>query len=113
MKGIELSRRDLRKAQDYFYTSSLARMWFRLQNRMLDIPADMKGHYLGRMGCEACLAWRQGEGGEQEEEAPIVTAAHLEVCPGYGFLREGKEINNSKEKAQYFIKVMKMMSLRG
>ena len=65
VKGIELSSKDLRKPQAYFYTSSLveARMSFRLQNRMLDIPSDMRGRYLGRMGCEACLAWRHGGGG--------------------------------------------------
>ena len=117
VKGIELSVKDLRKPQPYFYTSSLveARMSFRILNRMLDIPSDMRGRYLGRMGCEACLAWRQGEEGgqeEDEEEAPVVTAAHLEECPGYGFLRAGKDLTLHKDKVEYFLRVMKMRSMR-
>jgi hypothetical protein len=114
VKGTELIKKDLRRPQEYFLTSSLpeARMSFRLQNRMLDIPSDMRGRYLGRMGCEACLAWRRGEGGEEKEAAPTVTASHLEVCPGYAALRAGKDLYIEKDKVLYFIQVMRMRSMR-
>ena len=58
-KGKELHKVDIRKPQDYLASSSLeeARMAFRVQNRMLDIPGDMPGRYLGRENCEA---WRPG-----------------------------------------------------
>ena len=56
VKGAELLKADLRSPQEYFKTSSLptARMAFRVQNRMLDIPADMPGRYIGRMQCSGC-----------------------------------------------------------
>ena len=56
VKGAELLKADLRSPQEYFKTSSLptARMAFRVQNRMLDMPADMPGRYIGRMQCSGC-----------------------------------------------------------
>ena len=56
VKGAELFKKYIRKPQHYFAAASLAeaRVSFRIQNWMFDIP----GRYLGRMGCDACLAWR-------------------------------------------------------
>ena len=80
-KGKELMKVDIRKPQAYLASSSLAeaRMAFRVQNRMLDIAGDMPGRYLGRMACQACLAWRRGESEELEE---LLTARreHLDWC---------------------------------
>ena len=107
-KGKELAMVDIRKPQEYLASCSLeeARMAFRVQNRMLDIPGDMPGRYLGREACEACLAWRRED--EQEEAAPTVTREHLEECRGYAFLRAGKDLFVSSDWARYFLAVMRM-----
>ena len=99
---------DIRKPQEYMASCSLeeARMAFRVQNRMLDIPCDMPGRYLGREACEACLAWRRED--EQEEAAPTVTREHLEECRGYAFLRAGKDLFVSSDRTRYFLAVMRM-----
>ena len=100
---------DIRKPQEYLATCSLAeaRMAFRVQNRMLDIPGDMPGRYLGRETCQACLAWREVE---EQEAAPIVTRDHLEECRGYAYLRAGKDMCVLKDRTQYFMTVMRMRS---
>ena len=100
---------DIRKPQEYLASCSLAeaRMAFRVQNRMLDIPGDMPGRYLGREGCQACLPWRR-EDGLEEVAAPTVTREHLEVCKGYAYLRAGKDLAIKKEQTQYFMAVMAM-----
>ena len=84
-KGKELVKVDIRKPQEYLASGSLteARMAFRIQNRMLDIPGDMPGRYLGREDCQACLAWRRED---EQEAAPTVTREHLEECQGYAYL---------------------------
>ena len=107
-KGKELAMVDIRKPQEYLASCSLeeARMAFRVQNRMLDIPGDMPGRYLGREACEACLAWRRED--EQEEAAPTVTREHLEECRGYAFLRAGKDLFVSSDRTRYFLAVMRM-----
>ena len=100
---------DIRKPQEYLASCSLAeaRMAFRVQNRMLDIPGDMPGRYLGREGCQACLPWRR-EDELEEVAAPTVTREHLEVCKGYAYLRAGKDLAIKKEQTQYFMAVMAM-----
>ena len=106
-KGKELFQMDIRKPQEYLASSSLAeaRMAFRVQNRMLDIPGDMPGRYLGRETCEACLAWRSED---EQEAAPTVTREHLELCRGYAYLRAGKDLSIVKDQTQYFMAVMAM-----
>ena len=108
-KGKELVRVDIRKPQEYLASCSLeeARMAFRVQNRMLDIPGDMPGRYQGRETCEACLAWRR-EGEDKDEEAPTVTREHLEVCRGCAFLRAGKDLCVQSDQTRYFLAVMRM-----
>ena len=106
-KGKELYQVDIRKPQEYLASCSLAeaRMAFRVQNRMLDIPGDMPGRYLGREACKACVAWR---GEDEQEEAPTVTREHLEVCQGYAFLRAGKDLCVLKDRTRYSMAVMTM-----
>ena len=97
VKGAELLKDDLRSPQSYFKTSSLftARMAFRVQNRMLDIPADMPGRYIGRMQCSGCRGWEQeeqeeqGEQGQDEQERgpPLMTREHIDECPGFAALQ--------------------------
>ena len=102
---------DIRKPKEYLASCSLAeaRMAFRVQNRMLDIPGDMPGRYLERETCEACLAWRSEE--EQEAApAPTVTREHLEECRGYAYLRAGKDLGVLKDRTQYFMAVMNLRS---
>jgi hypothetical protein len=123
VKGAELLKVDLRSPQSYFLTSSLptARMAFRIQNRMLDIPADMPGRYIGRMQCSGCLGWEQEqkeqeqkeqEQGEKENEPPLMTRERIEECPGFAFLRADKEMIDPKEQSEFFIAVMKFRSMR-
>ena len=127
VKGAELLKADLRSPQSYFKTSSLptARMAFRVQNRMLDIPADMPGRYIGRMQCSGCQGWEQEqkeqeqkeqeqeqEQGEQENGPPLMTREHIEECPGFAFLRADKEMIDPKEQSEFFIAVMKFRSMR-
>ena len=125
VKGAELLKADLRSPQSYFLTSSLptARMAFRIQNRMLDIPADMPGRYIGRMQCSGCQGREQEEQNEQEQEEegvereqesgpPLMTREHIEECPGFAFLRAGKELIDRKEQSEFFITVMKFRSMR-
>ena len=109
-KGKELLRLDISKPQGYLLCSSLAeaRMAFRVQNRMLDIPGDMRKRYTGRMGCSACLAWRQGEGGEETKDAPILTREHLEVCEGYAFLRTGRDLIVETDMTRFAMDVMRL-----
>ena len=107
-KGKELVMVDIRKPQDYLAFCSLeeARMAFRVQNRMLDIPGDMPGRYLGREACQACHPWRRQE--QQEDAAPTVTREHLEECQGYSFLRAGKDLSVLSDRTRYFMAVMRM-----
>ena len=120
VKGAELLKADLRSPQSYFLTSSLptARMAFRIQNRMLDIAADMPGRYIGRMQCSGCEGWEQEqEQNEQEQEEqesgpPLMTREHIKECPGFAFLRAGKELIDRKEQSEFFITVMKFRSMR-
>ena len=108
-KGKELFMVDIRKPQEYLASCSLAeaRMAFRVQNRMLDIPGDMPGRYLGREACQACLAWWEVE---EQEAPPTVTRDHLEECRGYAYLRAGKDMCVLKDRTQYFMSVMRMRS---
>ena len=110
-KGVELHRCDIREPQEYLKKGSLAeaRIAFRVQNRMLDIPADMPGRYRGRMRCRCCLAWRVER---KEEEAPVLDREHIEVCPGLATLREGRELHNKREHTLYFMDVMKVLSVK-
>ena len=122
VKGAELLKADLRSPQSYFKTSSLptARMAFRVQNRMLDIPADMPGRYIGRMQCSGCRGWEQeeqeeqGEQGQDEQESgpPLMTREHIEECPGFAFLRAGKSLIDKKEQSEFFITVMRFRSMK-
>ena len=79
-KGKELVKVDIRKPQEYLASCSLAeaRIAFRVQNRMLDIPGDMPGRYLGRETCEACLAWRRED---EQEESPGSTWGSVRATP--------------------------------
>ena len=110
-KGKELHKVDVRKPQEYLASYSLeeARMAFRIQNRMLDIPGDMPGRYLGREACGACLAWRRED---EQEAAPIVTREHLEECRGYAFLRAGKDLDILSDRTKYFMTVMRMRNAK-
>ena len=105
---------DIRTPQEYLSSCSLAeaRMAFRVQNRMLDIPGpgagDMPGRYLGREDCRACLAWREGG----QEAGPTVTREHLVVCQGYAYLRAGKGLCVLKDRTKYFMTVMAMRSVK-
>ena len=58
-KCDELIKTDMRTPQAYFSSKSLvkARIGFRIQTRMLDIPGNMPGKYQDKMVCEACLPW--------------------------------------------------------
>ena len=117
VKGAELYNADITKPQKYFETSSLvmARMAFRVQNRMLDIPADMPGRYLGRMQCTGCQGWEERDDQEQEQEEcgpPLMTREHIEDCPGFAFLKAGKELIDKKEQSQFFIEVMRFRSMK-
>ena len=96
-KGKKPNQVDIRRPQEYLASCSLAeaRMAFRVQNQMLDIPGDMPGRYLGREACKACVAWR----GVDER---------LEVCQGYAFLRAGKDLCILKDRTRYFMAVMTM-----
>ena len=101
---------DIRKPQEYLASCSLAeaRMAFRIQNRMLDIPGDMPGRYIGREACEACVAWRRSE--DEQEAAPTVTREHLELCQGYTYLRAVKDLCVQSDRTKYFMAVMAMRS---
>ena len=112
-KGKELLKLDITKPQSYLTNSSLAeaRIAFRVQNRMLDIPGDMRGRYPGRMGCNACLAWRQGEDGEETEDAPTLTREHAEECRGYAYLRAGRDLIVERGQTKFFMDVLRLRSL--
>ena len=116
VKGAELLKADIRRPQKYFETSSLAvaRMAFRVQNRMLDIPADMPGRYIGRMQCTECKGWEKEQEEQEEQEAgtPLMTREHVESCPGLAFLRAGKELIDAKEQSEYFINVMRFRNMK-
>ena len=121
IKGAKLVKADLRSPQPYFLTSSLptARMAFRVQNRMLDIPADMPGRYIGRMQCLGCQGWEQelkeqeqSQEQEQESAPPLMTREHIEECPGFAYFRAGKELRDKKEQAEFFIAVMRIRSIK-
>ena len=43
----------------------------------------------GKRECEACLAWRMGEG-----EEVVATQSHLMVCPAYSRLRVGRDLEH-------------------
>ena len=87
---------------------------------MLDIPADMPGRYIGRMQCSGCQGWEQElqeqgeqeELGEQDSGPPLMTREHIEECPGFAFLRAGKELIDVREQSEFFITVMKLRSIR-
>ena len=84
---------------------------------MLDIPADMPGRYIGRMQCSGCLGWEQElkeqeEQEEQERGPPLMTREHIEECPGFAFLRAGKELIDKKEQSEFFLTVMRFRSMR-
>ena len=108
-KCAELVKKDIREPQQYLLNSSLAeaRVAFRVQCGMLDIPRDMHGRYVGRMGCMACLPWRQ-ESGKEVEEAPTETREHIMECPGYAFLRAGKDLDVERDRTHYFMDVLRM-----
>ena len=116
VKGVELLKADIRSPQSYFQNSSLttARMAFRIQNRMLDIPADMPGRYIGRSQCTGCQGWEEDEDQEWDQDAgpPLMTREHIEECPGFTFLKAGKELINKKEQSEFFIAVMRFRSMK-
>jgi hypothetical protein len=97
-------------------------MAFKIQNRMLDIPADMPGRYIGRMQCSGCQGWeeqeqgeqdqRQQEQGEHESGPPLMPREHMEECPGFAFLRAGTERLDVREPSEFFSSVMKFRSMR-
>ena len=102
-------------------------MAFKIQNRMLDIPADMPGRYVGRMQCSGCQGWEEQEQGGQEQRQqeqrqqeqrehesgpPLMTREHMEECPGFAVLRAGKELIDVREQSEFFISVMKFRSMR-
>ena len=100
----------------------------------------MPGRYIGRMQCSGCQGWEQEhkeqehkdreqneeeqeqnekeqeqneeEQGEQENEPPLMTREHIQECPGFAFLRAGKELIDPKEQSEFFITVMKFRSMR-
>ena len=86
-------------------------MAFRVQNRMLDIPGDMRKRYTGRIGCSACLVWRQGEAGEETKDTPILTRKHLEVCEGYAFLHTGRYLIVETDMMRLTIDVMRLRTM--
>ena len=49
---------------------------------------------------------------EQESGPPLMTREHIEECPGFAFLRAGKELIDRKEQSEFFITVMKFRSMR-
>ena len=112
MKGLvkcdELIKCDLSKPQPYFLTKCLAqaRMGFRIQTRMLVCPGNMKQKFQGRMGCEACLAWR-----EEGEGEVVATQSHLQQCPVFATFRVGRDIElNFDDLIRYFVDVMLVTS---
>ena len=50
--------------------------------------------------------------GEQDSGPPLMTREHIEECPGFAFLRAGKDLIDVREQSEFFITVMKFRSIR-
>ena len=108
-KCSDLLKQDLSKPQSYFTSKSMeeSRVSFRVQVRMIDCPGNMKGKYIGRMGCTACLPWREAKG----EEEVTATQDHLTKCPAYSFIRENYDMSSFSDITKYFMKLMATKSV--
>ena len=49
---------------------------------------------------------------EQGRGPPLMTREHIEECPGFAFLRAGKELIDMKEQSEFFLTVMRFRSMR-
>ena len=87
------------KVQDYFSDRNIyrARTSFRIRSSMVPYVKDhFKNSYKNNMQCEDCLF------------GVNLTFNHAKVCPAWEDLRRGKDLDNLKHIAEYFIDIGKI-----
>ena len=102
VKLEELSRSDMRQAQEYVgWSVEECRMGFRLQTRMFNCRSNMPSRYRRDLTCRACPSDpATGLAGQEEE-----SQEHLEVCRGYSDLWQGLGHMTPLARVRYFLRV--------
>ena len=104
VKYQNLKNEDVRKPQDFFEKLNIEEccIAMRIKCFMIDCAGNMRSRYKGREICMKCRLKPGVEGPNMRE-----TQDHLQICEGYGFLREGRDLYSFKDKANYFQDLIK------
>ena len=89
----------------YFENTSIpqARTMFRARSKMFECKMNYPNDYKFNKDLWVCDSCRRA----------IDTQSHVIVCGAYSKLREGKDINNDIDVAQYLAEVMKIRNREG
>ena len=103
-KYQNIKNEDFRKPQDFMQDLNMEEccVAMRIKCYMIDCAGNMRSKYKGREVCLKCCLKPGVEGPDMRESQD-----HLEVCEGYKFLREGRDLYLFKDKVNYFQDLIK------